>query len=243
METLLLPFSPRFIVLTICGVVTALLLGIGIVDHRAFDLVLISAAAVWLAPGGVLLPGYLHRLQFIPERLSLGAGVCVCAMLNAGPPRKGMRVAQGLLAAVFFVFLFHDEFALNRLEDSIRNLVDTLPAGRRVILGMDDPSLSVDGVTHLIDRACLGHCFSYANYEPSTWQFRVRATGPNPYVAWTYVDSWKLQAGLYVVRPADLPMYQVVMDGEGKLGVRELTAGEPCGITYWKSLPDLFPDI
>ncbi len=29
METLLLPFSPRFIVLTICAVVTALLLGIG----------------------------------------------------------------------------------------------------------------------------------------------------------------------------------------------------------------------
>ena len=41
METLLLPFSPRFIVLTICGVVTVLLLGIGIVDHKVFDLVLI----------------------------------------------------------------------------------------------------------------------------------------------------------------------------------------------------------
>src|SRR5579871_2274203 len=41
METLMLPFSPRFIVLTICAVVTALLLGIGIVDHKAFDLVLI----------------------------------------------------------------------------------------------------------------------------------------------------------------------------------------------------------
>jgi len=40
METLMLPFSPRFIVLTICAVVTALLLGIGIVDHKAFDLVL-----------------------------------------------------------------------------------------------------------------------------------------------------------------------------------------------------------
>ena len=34
METLLLPFSPRFIVLTICAVVTALLLGIGITDHN-----------------------------------------------------------------------------------------------------------------------------------------------------------------------------------------------------------------
>src|ERR1700690_4007777 len=41
METLLLPFSPRFIILTICSVVTALLIGIGIVDHKVLDLVLI----------------------------------------------------------------------------------------------------------------------------------------------------------------------------------------------------------
>src|SRR5258708_1091286 len=34
METLLLPFSPRFIILTICAVATALLVGIGIVDHK-----------------------------------------------------------------------------------------------------------------------------------------------------------------------------------------------------------------
>src|SRR5258708_30975853 len=37
----MLPFSPRFILLTMCGVVTALLLGIGIADHKAFDLMLI----------------------------------------------------------------------------------------------------------------------------------------------------------------------------------------------------------
>src|ERR1700719_4488258 len=41
METLMLPFSPRFIVLTICAVVTALLLGLGIMDRKVFDLVLI----------------------------------------------------------------------------------------------------------------------------------------------------------------------------------------------------------
>src|SRR6266704_1983505 len=34
METLMLPFSPRYIVLTICGVVTALLLSVGILDHN-----------------------------------------------------------------------------------------------------------------------------------------------------------------------------------------------------------------
>jgi glutamate synthase domain-containing protein 2 len=41
METLMLPFSPRFIVLTICAVVTALLLGLGIVDHKVFDIILV----------------------------------------------------------------------------------------------------------------------------------------------------------------------------------------------------------
>src|SRR5690349_17910438 len=34
METLLLPFSPRYIILTICAVVTALLTGIAIFDHN-----------------------------------------------------------------------------------------------------------------------------------------------------------------------------------------------------------------
>src|SRR6202008_4705806 len=43
METLMLPFSPRYIVLTICAGVTALLLAVGIFDHnpKAFDVILI----------------------------------------------------------------------------------------------------------------------------------------------------------------------------------------------------------
>jgi glutamate synthase domain-containing protein 2 len=41
MDTLLLPLSPRFIILTICAVVTVLLLGIGLADGKIFDLVLI----------------------------------------------------------------------------------------------------------------------------------------------------------------------------------------------------------
>ncbi|MCA1455596.1 FMN-binding glutamate synthase family protein [Bradyrhizobium sp. BRP22] len=41
METLLLPFSPRFIVLTICAVATALLLVLGISDRKIIDLILV----------------------------------------------------------------------------------------------------------------------------------------------------------------------------------------------------------
>src|SRR6266700_4863864 len=48
METLLIPFSPRFIVLTICAVVTALLLAIGVLDHnpRIWEGVLIPIVIV-----------------------------------------------------------------------------------------------------------------------------------------------------------------------------------------------------
>src|SRR3982075_4038403 len=59
METLMLPFSPRYIVLTICAVVTALLLGIGIVDRKVLDLVLIPI----LIFGGLTALGIRDLLQ------------------------------------------------------------------------------------------------------------------------------------------------------------------------------------
>ena len=61
METLLLPFSPRFIVLTICGVVTALLLGIGIFDHnpKVWEVVLIPIIVF----GGLTLLGIRDLTQ------------------------------------------------------------------------------------------------------------------------------------------------------------------------------------
>src|SRR6201993_3938933 len=61
METLLLPFSPRFIVLTICAVVTALLLSVGLFDHnpKAFDVVLVPL----LIFGGLTLLGIRDLMQ------------------------------------------------------------------------------------------------------------------------------------------------------------------------------------
>ena len=59
METLLLPFSPRFIILTICAVVTALLLGLGIVDRKVFDLVLMPI----LIFGGLTVLGIRDLMQ------------------------------------------------------------------------------------------------------------------------------------------------------------------------------------
>src|SRR5262249_38175724 len=59
MQTLMLPFSPRYIVLTICAVVTALLLGVGLSDHKTFDVVLIPL----LLFGGLTLLGIRDLVQ------------------------------------------------------------------------------------------------------------------------------------------------------------------------------------
>jgi glutamate synthase domain-containing protein 2 len=59
METLMTPFSPRFIVLTICCVVTVLLIGIGIVDHKVIDIVIIPI----LIFGGLSVLGFRDLLQ------------------------------------------------------------------------------------------------------------------------------------------------------------------------------------
>jgi hypothetical protein len=93
----------------------------------------------------------------------------------------------------------------------------------------------------MIDRACLGRCFSYANYEPSTAQFRIRAVAENPYVAFRYRDSWDMQVGKYVVQDRDLPLLQLVVDEGGRMVVRSLKAGAPCGSTPLKAIPGLFP--
>jgi hypothetical protein len=212
-----------------------------VVSSVPFQLCIISAAAVVILPTTIMLPGFSHTLVYIAERMSLGVGICVCALLGTVNPRVFERYAMLLVAVVFFGFLYRDEKVLNLLEDRMDRVVAVLPPGQRVVSGVDDPELHVFAVTHMIDRACLGRCFSYANYEPSTAQFRVRALGENPYVMANYKDSWRTQNGSYVVKDQDLPLLQLILDEHGKMALRPLKAGTPCGSTSLKALPDLFP--
>lgn len=203
-----------------------------------FQLCVLSAAGVFLLPGVVMIPGYRHQLAFIAERMSLGVAVCICALLASANFGRFQQWSLAAVTAVFFLFLFHDERALNGFERSIGQVVATLPAGQRVLLGLDDDSLTrVNALTHMIDRECIGRCYSYANYEPSTWQFRVRAVAPNPYVASEYRDSIMMQVGQYVVKPSDLPIYQVTLDQSGRVMLESLPAGAPNGLKLCKVLP------
>jgi hypothetical protein len=210
-----------------------------VASSMAFQLCAISAAAVFILPTMVLFPGFHHALVYIAERMSLGVGICVCALLACARPRRFERGALVAIALLFFGFLYRDERALNSFEDRMQDTVAALPPGQRVISAIDDPDLRVNALAHVIDRVCIGHCYSYANYEPSTAQFRIRAEKANPYVAHTYDDSWMMQVGIYVVKERDLPLYQVDLDAGGRMLVKSLRAGVPCGATTWNVLGDL----
>jgi len=120
-------------------------------------------------------------------------------------------------------------------------LVAQIPPGQRVVSMLAEPNSRVNSLAHLIDRVCIGRCFSYANYEPSTAAFRVRADRQNSIVAWQYAQSWGMQAGGYVVLPRDLPLYNIdLCDPAGsKLCIASLQAGVTLKNTWLRVAPML----
>jgi hypothetical protein len=179
-----------------------------VLDVR-FQLCGLCAASLVLLPGGVLLPGFHHQLEFIAERMSLAGAVLFCALIASVRLPRPLVGAMAAIAAVFFGLSYTDERALNRVETEMERVVAQLPAGQRVVSALADPESRIQSLAHAVDRICVGRCFSYANYEPATAQFRVRAYRENPFVVSDYGDSRRIQTGGYVVKPRDLPLYNI----------------------------------
>jgi hypothetical protein len=223
-------FGSRYVVvfvLLIALLATAILRPGALDDRNLVDLCLLSAAAVLFLPMRILLPGYDHALVYIPDRLSLFTAVFVCALAAGAKPSLFQTAGGAALAAVFFSFLYADTAALNRIEARIDAAVAGLPAGSRVVLALDGarPATRLDPLAHMLDRSCIGRCFSYGNYEASTRQFRLRALRPNPFVASDYDTVSDLQRGVYKVAAGNLPLFAVYPCAAGAC-TRLLAPGE-----------------
>ena len=196
------------------------------------QVLLLTAAGVALIPSRIDFPEYGHALVYVADRMSLAAGVMLCVVLARVRVRRPEIFALVGVAALFFSFLYADSYRVNRKEDQIEALVQQrIPRGARVVFLSRKSNVRFDPLLHVMDRVCLGYCFSYANYEPSTGLFRVRATENNGIVVSSYKDSYQLGTGDYVVRPQDLPLYQVEAchPGAQQYCVRELPAGQSNG--------------
>jgi hypothetical protein len=162
-------------------------------------------------------------------------GLCLMGCLK---PRKWHFAGFGACAIVFFAFLYQDTLVLNRMESNVERLVNGLPFGTRVIATIwAPPGSRVSFIGHIADRACIGRCFSYANYEPSSGQFRIRARPGSPVVSASDDETEDMQAGEYQVQDEDLPVMEIFQCDERdltKLCIRDLSSGEKNGRLGYK---------
>jgi hypothetical protein len=177
-------------------------------------------------------------IGLLASRLTAITAVYGLCLLGGLKPRKWHLAGFGACAIVFFGFLYQDTLVLNRMESNTENLLRRLPFGTRVIGTVwAPPGSRVSFIGHIVDRACIGHCFSYANYEPSSGQFRIRAHPGSPVVSASDEDTEDMQAGEYQVQDEDLPVMEIFQCDEKdltKLCIRDLAPGEKNGRLGYK---------
>jgi hypothetical protein len=204
----------------------------GVWQSVLIQVCVLTAAGIVILPTRLDIPLYKHALVYVAERMSLALAICICALMAGTRTKAYDRYATVAIVGLFLILLYRDESRLNSFEDQMSVQVAQLPPFQKVISGIvEQGGLRVNAVAHMIDRVCVGRCYSYANYEPATAQFRVRVNAPNPIVASTYPESADLQNGVYVIKESDLPLYQLLVDESGRILSRIPPAGAPCGVS------------
>jgi hypothetical protein len=201
------------------------------------QLYLVAICATALLPEDLrpsLHGGWIGVLVFRLTTISAIFGLCVLACLR---PKKWQFAGFMVVAMVFFVFLYQDTKALNRMESNAEKLFSGLPYGTSVIPTIGAPEDSrVQFIGHLVDRACIGRCFTYSNYEPSAGQFRVRARKGSTVATDSADDSSDMEGGSYQVQDTDPPLLQIYQCDEAdptRLCLHKLAVGETTGQAGW----------
>lgn len=198
------------------------------------QLCILAVVAVGLIPAIIPIPrrfGTMGALGFVTDRLTSVVAIFACCLLAQIKPRKWHYAGFAALAAIFFSYLYSDTATISGMEDQVAQLVASLPRGERVIKKTIHLPKNRISINHIVDRACIGQCFSYDNYEPSSAQFRVRVQSENPFVLSTGEKVDEVHDGRYVVQQVDLPIsaiYQCV-PGRTALCIAELKVGQENG--------------
>ena len=194
----------------------------------ALQLYILVELGVLLLPDGVRFEGAPAALALLTERITSISAVLLCCLLGAMSPRRWHMAGLSAIALVFFWFLYQDTTVLNRMEGQVERLVTALPPNQRVLGTIKPPPGSRVLIQHMLDRACIGHCFSFGNYEPTTGMFRVRGLPGNGYNMIDGNSTAAMEDGSYEVQRQDLPAYQIYQCSPSgtDLCIRPLEEGE-----------------
>jgi hypothetical protein len=167
------------------------------------------------------------------SRLTIISAIFALCILSTLRPSKPAALATLACSIFFFTLLYRDTATLNRLESHAESLTSSLPFGTLVIPTLASPRDSrIPFVHHIVDRACIGHCFTYSNYEPPSAEFHVRVSPGSPLITNQAADAQEMEAGNYVVRASDPPfvdIYQCSPTDFTILCARTLASGEKTG--------------
>ena len=198
--------------------------------HRLpVELYVVAGMASMLLPSSVAFPKFHAPVSLLTQRLSLVSGILACCALATMKPRRWHWIAASLISAIFFTFLYQDTGIVNQMEEQVERVVAALPTGSQVVSAIGPPAGSRIVIQHIVDRACIGHCFSFGNFEPSTGQFRVRALPGNAIVAAAAPNSSVDPINASRVQSLAPRAFEIYPCGTGMTNVcvRELSGGLP----------------
>lgn len=197
------------------------------------QLYVVAFCATALLPNDLrpsLYQGWIGLLVFRLTTVSAIFGLCVLACCKSS---KWHLAGFSAIAIIFFGFLYQDTRDINVMESNAEKLFASLPYGTQLIPTIVAPEDSrIEFIGHAVDRACIGHCFTYSNYEPSSGQFRVRAGKGSPIATDSADDSSDMESGSYEVQDTDPPLVQIYQcDAEDwkRLCLHRLAVGETTG--------------
>lgn len=189
-----------------------------------------------------LYEGWIGLLVFRLTTVSAIFGLCVLACCKIS---KWHLAGFSAVAVIFFGFLYQDTRDINVMESNAEKLFAGLPYGTRVIPTIVAPEDSrIEFIGHAVDRACVGHCFTYSNYEPSSGQFRVRAGKGSTIATDSADDSSDMESGAYEVQDTDPPLIQIYQCDAAdwkRLCLHSLAVGETTGQFGLRAAPPWIP--
>lgn len=228
-------YGPEYAIV-VCGVLIIwFALFLRRLDRRSFldDPVVhiwgLSVLAYALMPKVITLPQYNSPLAFMQYRMSLFIAILLCAVVSGGAHGRSLTRVSGLLASLYFTLMYLDARSLNRVEGNLAGLLSNLPPESRVAAALlDSASWRLNGLEHAAALACLGRCFDYGNYEPSSGQFRVHVNGLNDVVAAEVSVASDIRSGEHIVTQREAPLYTVCASkqADALFELRKLGAGE-----------------
>ncbi len=176
----------------------------------AIELYLLALIATFCLPENFRIGLYAGWIGLLVSRLTLVTAVFGLSVLASIRLPRWSGYGNCLCALLFSVFLYQDTGKLDRMEANARTVVQVLPIGTRIVAVANPPDdWRIEFIYHSIERACIGRCFSFANYEPSSLQFRVRALPRNYFVTTSVDQSDDMSSGDYMVREKDLPLTSI----------------------------------